>query len=550
MGLLLEWSIVKTLLWQLGVIAHFLITLWLVVRVIQQQRRQSVAIAWIAVLFALPVVGIIGYMLFGEINIGHQYRKRSLMAQKLLRDFANAQQIDFNEISKNLDTEARQLSNIALLKTGLGVYDNHTLTLMTDADAIFASLLADIRAANTMILLEFYIVSPQGRVIELLEALMAASQRGVSVHLLADSVGSHAFFRSSWVNKLKDADVFVHESLPVGLFKTIVKRIDIRNHRKLAIFDNCYGYTGSFNLIDPDFFKQNEHVGKWIDVMIRVESHDTVNSVKAMSLVTTTDISAETNANFSSLEKIVNRFTKSFYNQSLYIGTSKLHHHKLQHVTNAREVGQNANTRVPKPPLLNILPLQSNLQAYPSVSQVSLQLIPSAPELTGHVIYETLVCAIFAAKKQVVITTPYFVPDDALLLAMTTAAKRGVKVILNVPKKVDSLLVRFASQAYFEPLLSAGVQIYLFNAGLLHAKILCVDDDYCLFGTVNMDMRSFYLNMEVSMAIYNRTMTQQMLTCQHEYLQQSEPLQRDGWQQRSFGAKFLDNAIRLFSPLL
>ena len=545
MVLLLEWSIVKTLLLQLGVMAYFLIRLWLVVRVIQQQRRQSAAIAWIAVLFALPVVGIIGYMLFGEINIGHQYRKRSLMAQKLLRDFANAQHINFNEISKNLDTEARQLSNIALLKTGLGVYDNHTLTLITDADHIFASLLADIRAANTMILLEFYIVSPQGRVIELLEALMAATQRGVSVHLLADSVGSHAFFRSSWVKKLKAADVFVHESLPVGLFKTIVKRIDIRNHRKLAIFDSCYGYTGSFNLIDPDFFKRDAHVGKWIDVMIRVESHDTVNSVKAMALVTTTDISAETNANFSNLEKIVNRFTKS-----LYIDTSKLHHRKLQHEANARGVGQNANMRVPNPPLLNILPLQSDLQAYPSVSQVSLQLIPSAPELTEHVIYETLVCAIFAAKKQVVITTPYFVPDDALLLAMTTAAKRGVKVILNVPKKVDSLLVQFASQAYFEPLLSAGVQIYLFNPGLLHAKILCVDDDYCLFGTVNMDMRSFYLNMEVSMAIYNRTMTQQILTCQHEYLRQSEPLQRDRWQQRSFGAKFLDNAIRLFSPLL
>lgn len=545
MVLLLEWSIVKTLLLQLGVMAYFLIRLWLVVRVIQQQRHQSVAIAWIAVLFALPVVGIIGYMLFGEINIGHQYRKRSLMAQKLLRDFANAQHINFNEISKNLDTEARQLSNIALLKTGLGVYDHHTLTLMTDADHIFASLLADIRAANTIILLEFYIVSPQGRVIELLEALMAATQRGVSVHLLADSVGSHTFFRSSWVKKLKAAGVFVHESLPVGLFKTIVKRIDIRNHRKLAIFDSCYGYTGSFNLIDPDFFKQDAHVGKWIDVMIRVESHDTVNSVKAMALVTTTDISAETNANFSNLEKIVNRFTKS-----LYIDTSKLHHRKLQHEANARGAGQNANTRVAQPPLLKILPLQSSLQAYPSVSQVSLQLIPSAPELTGHVIYETLVCAIFAAKKQVVITTPYFVPDDALLLAMTTAAKRGVKVILNVPKKVDSLLVQFASQAYFDPLLSAGVQIYLFNAGLLHAKILCVDDDYCLFGTVNMDMRSFYLNMEVSMAIYNRTMTQQILTCQHEYLRQSEPLQRDRWQQRSFGAKFLDNAIRLFSPLL
>ncbi|NLQ21231.1 hypothetical protein HG244_10920, partial [Streptococcus pneumoniae] len=128
-----------------------------------------------------------------------------------------------------------------------------------------------------------------------------------------------------------------------------------------------------------------------------------------MALVTTTDIRAETNANFSGLKKIINRFTKSFYTKSLYIGTSKLHHRKLQHVANSRGLGQNANTRVPKPPLLNILPLKSDLQAYPSVSQVSLQLIPSAPELTGHVIYETLVCAIFAAKKQVVITTPYFV---------------------------------------------------------------------------------------------------------------------------------------------
>lgn len=100
--------------------------------------------------------------------------------------------------------------------------------------------------------------------------------------------------------------------------------------------------------------------------------------------------------------------------------------------------------------------MQHDYHAYPSISQVPVQLIPSAPELTGHVIYETLVCAIFAAKKQVVMTTPYFVPDDALLLAITTAAKRGVNVILNVPKKVDSRLVRYASRAYFEPLLAAG----------------------------------------------------------------------------------------------
>jgi cardiolipin synthase len=535
----LDWSDVQPLLFELGFITHVLVTLGLVVRVIQQQRRQSVAIAWIAVLFALPVLGIVGYFLFGEINIGHRYRTRSLMAQQLLHDFASAQQIDFNEVSADLDDEASQLSRLALRKTGLGVYDPHTLTLLSGAESIFASLLADIESARTVIFLEFYIIAPQGRVVVLLKALIAAAARGVQIHLLADSVGSHAFFRSDWVATLKQARVHVHESLPVGLFKTIVKRIDIRNHRKLAVFDNCYGYIGSFNLIDPNFFKQNAQVGQWVDVMMRVESHDKVNSVKAMALLATTDISAETKNNLSHLKKLIHKFTKAWY---IDAAARPPHRYPLFH--------KSRRTEQPPTALSNIAHLQHDYHAYPSISQVPVQLIPSAPELTGHVIYETLVCAIFAAKKQVVMTTPYFVPDDALLLAITTAAKRGVNVILNVPKKVDSRLVRYASRAYFEPLLAAGVKIYLFDEGLLHAKILCIDDNYCLFGTVNMDMRSFYLNMEVSIAIYHRTMTQQMLTCQHSFLQQSERLDPKDWQQRSFGSKFFDNAMRLFSPLL
>ena len=135
----MDWSDVQPLLFELGFITHVLVTLGLVVRVIQQQRRQSVAIAWIAVLFALPVLGIVGYFLFGEINIGHRYRTRSLMAQQLLHDFASAQQIDFNEVSADLDDEASQLSRLALRKTGLGVYDPHTLTLLSGAESIFAS---------------------------------------------------------------------------------------------------------------------------------------------------------------------------------------------------------------------------------------------------------------------------------------------------------------------------------------------------------------------------------------------------------------------------
>lgn len=514
------------------VYVHFLVVLWLLIRILLHQPNKNVAIAWIAILFALPILGVLAYFLFGEINIGKRYRQRSTQAQLILKDFAKTQHIDFSQVAHIPSTTYTQISQLGYLKTGMGAYDNHTATLLTHADGIFDALLHDIHSAKHTILLEFYIVYPKGRVLEIFDALIKAAVRGVECHLLADSVGSHTFFRSTQHKQLQQAGIHIHESLPVGLFKTLFRRIDIRNHRKLAVFDNTYGYIGSFNLIDPNFFKQHARVGKWVDVMIRLENHDSVNAVKAMSLVTSTDISAETKNNLSSLQLYINNFTKR-----LYMADSPIDD-EHNHPAHTHDLPQATDDAL------------DNKVAYPPVSRVTVQLIPSAPELTGHVIYETLICAIFAAKKQIVITTPYFVPDDALLLALTTAAKRGVTVILNIPKKVDSRLVRYASRAYYEPLLKAGVQIALFTGGLLHAKIVSIDSHYCLFGTVNMDMRSFYLNMEVSIAIYDTPMIEQILDCQHGFLTHSDWLNVTIWQQRPFLSKFFDNGIRLLSPLL
>ncbi|MGP4953576.1 phospholipase D-like domain-containing protein, partial [Psychrobacter sp. T6-1] len=143
-----------------------------------------------------------------------------------------------------------------------------------------------------------------------------------------------------------------------------------------------------------------------------------------------------------------------------------------------------------------------------------------------------------------------FVPDEALSGALATAAKRGVEVTLIIPKKVDSFLVQHASQAYYQELLEAGVNIALFKGGLLHAKTVVIDDDYCLFGTVNIDMRSFYLNMEVSLAIYTPQMVAQIADAQATYLQNCRLLSLTEWQQRSSYARLFDNVVRLFSPLL
>ena len=165
-------------------------------------------------------------------------------------------------------------------------------------------------------------------------------------------------------------------------------------------------------------------------------------------------------------------------------------------------------------------------------------------------IYETIVCAIHAAKSRVMITTPYFVPDELLLTALTTAAKRGVDVTLILPAKVDSLLVRWASRAYYPNLLNAGVKIALFHGGLLHAKTLTVDNDYALFGTVNMDMRSFFLNLEISLAIYDAPATEAIAQLQQQYLRDSRLISLTHWQQRDKVWGLVENVVRLFSPLL
>lgn len=130
------------------------------------------------------------------------------------------------------------------------------MQLLTDPHTIFQRLIEDINAAQSIILMEFYIVYPKGQVLEVIEALSAAAQRGIECHILADSVGSFSFFNSSAHRTLEKAGVFVHQSLPVGLFKTLFKRSDLRNHRKIVVIDEHIGYIGSFNLVDPRFLNK------------------------------------------------------------------------------------------------------------------------------------------------------------------------------------------------------------------------------------------------------------------------------------------------------
>ncbi|WP_114700771.1 cardiolipin synthase [Psychrobacter proteolyticus] len=521
----------------LGLVLHIVLMIVMTLRVVSVQRNIGVSIAWVAVLYTLPVFGFIAYILLGEPMIGRRYRERVDQASILMNDMARREHLIFDKGQDLVPANYRGVSQIGTRWTGFGVFPNHQMQLLTDPASIFQRLIEDIHAAQRIVLMEFYIVYPKGQVLEVIEALSVAAQRGVECHILADSVGSFSFINSSVHRKLEKAGVYVHQSLPVGLFKTLFKRSDLRNHRKMVVIDEHIGYIGSFNLVDPRFFKQNKNVGQWIDVALRTTSQHSISINTAMAKVIVTDIGAESNDNLAELHQRVNNYTRKLYVMHPTINDLNSRVKVLADTIDDHEQPDIGATSIVVPKM-------------PVVDKVLAQLIPSAPQLTAHVIYNTLVTVIHRANKRIRITTPYFVPDESLSGALTIAAKRGVDVTIIVPEKVDSFLVQHASQAYYQELLDAGVTIALFRGGLLHAKTVVIDDDYCLFGTVNIDMRSFYLNMEVSLAIYTPEMVAQVADCQEVYLENCRILDSDEWQQRHGSKRLFDNVVRLFSPLL
>jgi cardiolipin synthase len=495
MGIHIPWG-------QILLYLHTAAVLVCVARVLYKQRNTGTAFAWLIILFVFPVFGVAAYLTLGEPRLGLARAKRSAEMNRFYSDFTERYLADVHlDITDNIRPRYRGIAKVAADSTGMGATRSNAMMLLSSTDDILDAMLADIESAQQSCLLAFYIIDPQGRIEDLLEAVLAAANRGVDCAILADAVGSLGFFSSRWPARLRDAGIEVHAALPVGPLRTLFTRSDLRNHRKLLIVDTKIGYTGSYNLVDPRFFKQSSGVGEWVDVMMRCSGP----LVLEMAAVFYADVAVENDKNLAGVQQYLGGYTE-------------------------------------------IIPalLPEKMQAGNVVAQV----IPSAPDQSDRVIYETIISAIYAATRKIVITSPYFVPDDPLLMALTTAAKRGVEVTLILPAKVDSLMVRYASRAYYPMLLSAGVKIALFNDGLLHAKTMTIDDGYTLFGTVNMDMRSFFLNLEISLAIYDKGVTKEVSDLQQRYLAGSRYVSVKRWQQRAKWWGLVENTVRLMSPLL
>lgn len=485
------------------VLGHFSLNLFFGLRVIYSRRSTGSALGWLVLLFALPYLGTVLYLLIGEPRLGRQRMRRVDEIHRFYGHYTDHLMPPETTLQHNLEADPRfwQIALLGKQCTHFAINKGNQIRLLETTDEIIDSMLADINRAKHTCLLMFYIVDAKGRAEEVLQALIAAARRGVRCQLMVDDVGSQDFLKSDWPKKLQENGIAFTRSLTVRLWKTLFVRGDLRNHRKLLVVDHSIAYTGSYNLVDPRYFKQNSGVGEWVDVFMRCEGP----VATSLSAVFYADWAVETQANFDATLPAIETYVE-------------------EHRDQPQEVSM--------------------------PGEALLQVIPSAPDQGDYVIYETLVCAVYGAQQSIVVTTPYFVPDETLLMALTSAARRGVKVTLIMPKKGDSWLVNRASKAYYSLLLDAGVNLAMFCGGLLHSKTVVIDDKYALFGTVNMDMRSFYLNMELSLAVYDSATVKAIVGLQNRYLLDCEPVELKAWQHRPRIRRFVENCVRLISPLL
>ncbi len=475
------------------IFVHAALMAAVIVRVLLRRPARGVALAWLLLSMLLPYAGAILYFLIGERRIP---RSRAQRLSKLQADF---RQITAPHVAENrqlkgetLTPEQRLLELAGETFFGAPAVTGNRMTLASDTLDTLTRIAADIDAAKASVLMEFYIWTEGGLTREVLDALIRAAGRGVKCLVLIDAMGAGRWWRSGEPEALRNAGVSLRAALPVGLFRGLFSRTDLRLHRKIVVIDGAVAWTGSMNMVDPRFFKQDAGVGEWVDAMARIEGP----VAGLLAAVMISDWVAETGDEL----------------RQVLIDTG-------------------------------ISPIRPD-------GPVPVQVLASGPGESSDGLLQMMLALINTARREVVLTTPYFVPEDSLVMALRGASARGVRVVVVLPKRIDSLLVRYASRSFFDEIAEEGGEIREFGGGLLHTKSITVDGELAMFGTANFDMRSLWLNYEVSLLVYDRGFVADLRSLQESYIRASEPTAKIPWEKRPVGGRLLESTMRLLTPLL
>lgn len=489
-----SWTVVP--LWSFWGIVGLIIDMAIrvaAVIIVPRNRKPTAGTAWLMAIFFLPIPGILLFWLIGNPKLP---RKR-LRLQEEINTQVRAGSADLVQLSRR-DDEPEWFSSLIELNSNLGalpMLGGNQASLIGGYDISLETMAQEIDLATEFVHVEFYIVSYCDATEDFFNALGRASARGVKVRLLMDHIASLRSPRYRETKKrLTELGVEWRLMLPVQPFKGKYQRPDLRNHRKLLVVDGRVAFMGSQNLIDRSYLKRgNVRRGlKWQDLMTRIVGP----TVDALNVIFLSDWYAETGEVLA----------------------------------------------VPLGAYTPVDPLADDL--------LDCQVVPSGPGFVAENNLRLFLGLLYGAQKRIVLTSPYFVPDEALMTAVTTAVQRGVPVELFVSEEGDQAVVYHAQRSYYEELLTAGVRIFMYPAPyILHSKHFTIDDDIAVIGSSNMDMRSFGLNLEVSLLVRGHTFVEEMRAIEDGYREISRELTLDEWRRQPLRSTILDNVARLTSAL-
>lgn len=471
-------------------ILHALLVLSFTLRILLRDDLQpSGRLAWFIVLNVLPYLGSMIYFLFGEVDIGKHAKKRHDQIFAEIQRKAAAFMGQPEQVEQLVERVYRPAFHYAGSINGFHTQGGNRAHLFSDSAATLQQMIADIDAATDHVHVLYYIWLNDHTGTAIAEALMRAARRGVKCRALADGMGSRALIGSGLWWQMQQAGVQAVVALPYSnLVRTLfASRIDLRNHRKITVIDCKITYCGSQNAADPEFLVKQQY-GPWVDIMLRFEG----------------PIVAQNQLLFA-----------SDWMQA---------------------------TQEP----LELIPLQATHYE----SGFAAQVMGSGPTERRGATPQLFTNLFASAERSIILSTPYFVPDTTTIEALCAAAHRGVKVKLIFPKQNDSWIVAAASRSYYHRLLEAGCLIYEHGPGLLHAKTLTVDDKVSLIGSSNLDLRSFDLNYENNILLYDAPLTQAIEQRQLTYIADSEPVALEQVLSWSYKRRVWHNVIATIGPVL
>ncbi|MFN0135048.1 MAG: cardiolipin synthase [Phycisphaerae bacterium] len=470
-------------------IFHLAVSVVGVMLVLQRRTDPAAMLSWILAIFFMPILGIFLYFLISPGRVRGRLTRRRRRVAHLIAEIDRDALARIGQSAPLARSVAPELATIEALgeqMVHMPATGGNQIDFYSEAEANYSALETAIRTARHHIHMQYYIWQGDETGRHFRDLLIEKAREGVRCRVLLDAVGCFMLGKR-FTQPMVDAGVEVAFFMPLYRFR---KRWSphLRNHRKIAVIDGYTAFTGSQNIGD-EYRGRLKRLSPWYDSQIRVRGPATLL-----------------------LQQI---FCEdwAFATEQMLLGDEYF-------------------------PTCTI------------AGDSMVQILPSGPDQDVSVLGQIMFAAVATARESIRIATPYFVPYPALRMALQHARYRGVRVQIVVPSRTDSRLVLWACRSYYPEMLKSGIELYEFDHGMLHSKMLTVDDQFCMLGSANMDVRSFRLNFEVTALLYDERVTRQVVACIEKHLAESRAIEPKDVFGSPWSRQVTEGAARLFAPLL